>query len=267
MEYSKKKITILLILFSIGLFLGVYDFLDTKLQGYLLSHETAFIDEVIDGDTVKSNGTSIRLLGINTPERGEIYYLEAKEFLESLVLNKTVELEYGKEREDRYGRTLAYTYINRENVNLKLVEEGYANIYFPSGRDNYYNQFTQAWEECVYINRNLCEISKDKCASCIKLTELDYEEEIIILENSCDFDCKLTNWEIKDEGRKKFIFPEFVLEESKQVVILIGEGNIIGEGDNENNLFWENQEYVWTDTGDTLFLRSPDGKLVLWEIY
>ena len=261
---SKRYTSILaiLILLSIGLFLGVYDFLDAKLQGYLVNSETAFIDEVIDGDTVKSNGTSIRLLGINTPERGEIYYLEAKEFLESLVLNKTVRLEFGKEREDRYDRTLAYLYIRGENINLKLVEEGYANIYFPSGRDNYYNQFTQAWEECVYINRNLCEISKDECADCIELRRFDYENEIIILENICDFDCELTGWEIKDEGRKKFVFPEFVLEENKQVTILIGEGD-----NDENNLFWENQDYVWTDTGDTLFLRSPDGKLVLWKNY
>ncbi len=258
---SKKYIRILaiLILLSIGLFLGVYDFLDTKLQGYLIDHETAFIDYVIDGDTVKSNGTSIRLLGINTPEKGELYYLEAKEFLETLVLNKTVELEYGKDKEDRYGRTLAYTYINRENVNLKLIEEGYANVYFPSGRDIHYNQFTQAWEEC---SKNLCEVSKDECRNCIKLKELDTENEIIILENICDFDCELTNWEIKDEGRKKFIFPEFILEENKQVTILIGEGR-----DSKNLLFWKNQDYVWTDTGDTLFLRSPDGKLILWKSY
>jgi micrococcal nuclease len=258
---SKRYISILaiLILLSIGLFLGVYDFLDAKLQGYLVNSETAFIDEVIDGDTVKSNGTSIRLLGINTPERGEIYYLEAKEFLEGLVLNKTVELEYGKEREDRYGRTLAYTYINRENVNLKLIEEGYANVYFPSGRDTYYNRFEQAWEEC---NKNLCGISKDECADCIELRRFDYENEIIVLENICDFDCELTDWEIKDEGRKKFVFPEFILEENKQVTILIGEGK-----NNKNSLFWKNQNYVWTNTGDTLFLRDENYSLVLWKNY
>ena len=114
--------SVLIVLFSIGLFLGVYGFLDAKLQGYLISSDTAFIDRVIDGDTVESNGTSIRLLGINTPERGEMYYLEAKEFLESLVLNETVRLEYGKEREERYGRTLAYLYMGRENINLKLKQ-------------------------------------------------------------------------------------------------------------------------------------------------
>jgi len=258
---SKKYSSILaiVILLSIGLFLGVYDFLDAKLQGYLVNSETAFIDEVIDGDTVKSNGTSIRLLGIDTPERGEIYYSEAKGFLESLVLNKTVRLEFGKEREDRYGRKLAYLHLGKENIDLKLIEEGYANVYFPSGRDTYYNRFEQAWEEC---NKNLCGISKDECADCIELRRFDYENEIIILENICDFDCELTGWEIKDEGRKKFVFPEFILEENKQVTILIGEGK-----NNKNSLFWKDQNYVWTNTGDTLFLRDENYSLVLWKNY
>ena len=255
----KTKIIILLVLSSIGLFLGVYGFLDAKLQGYLVNYETAFIDRVIDGDTVESNGTSIRLLGINTPERGEEYYSEAKEFLEDLVLNKTVRLEFGKDRKDRYGRTLAYLYLGNENINQKLIEEGYANFYFPSGKDIYYNKFFLAWEEC---NENLCEISNNKCSNCIKLKTFDYENEIIVFENICSFDCELTNWEIKDEGRKKFIFQKFVLEPNKQVTILIGEGK-----DKEDTLYWIRKDYVWTDSGDTLFLRDEKGFLVLWKSY
>ena len=254
----KTKIIILLVLSSIGLFLGVYGFLDAKLQGYLVNYETAFIDRVIDGDTVESNGTSIRLLGINTPERGEEYYSEAKEFLENLVLNKTVRLEFGKEKKDRYDRTLAYLYLGSENINLKLVEEGYANIYFPSGRDIHYNNFLWAWEGC---NENLCEISDDKCVNCIKLKKFDYENEIMIFENICNFECELTNWEIKDEGRKKFIFPEFVLKGLGEVKIIVGEGN------DKINLYWVGEDYVWTDSGDTLFLRDELGELVLWKSY
>ena len=256
---KKTKHILVLILFALGLFLGAYEFLDIKLQGYLVGYETAFIDRVIDGDTVESNGTSIRLLGINTPEKGEKYYSEAKEFLEDLVLNKTVRLEFGKEREDRYKRTLAYLYLGNDNINQKMIEEGYANFYFPSGKDMYYNEFSQAWEEC---SENICEVSKDKCASCIKLAKFDYEEEVLIFENICNFDCELTDWEIKDEGRKKFIFPEFILESLEDIEILVGE-----DEDNEDNLYWENQDYVWTDSGDTLFLRDKNGFLVLWKSY
>jgi len=255
----KTKLILLIFLILIAFILAIFPNLDSKLEAYLIISETAFIDRVIDGDTVKSNETSIRLLGINTPERGEEYYSEAKEHLEDLVLNKTVRLEFGKEKEDRYGRTLAYLYYGNENINQKLIEEGYANFYFPSGKDTHYNKFFISWGEC---NKNLCEISNDRCGNCIKLKKFDYEDEVVVFENICDFECELTDWEIKDEGRKKFIFSEFVLEGNKQVTILTGKGQ-----DNENNLYWIGEDYVWTDSGDTLFLRDKNGKLVLWKSY
>ncbi len=255
----KTKIALLILLILLGIFLAFSPNLDKKLEGYLTSSETAFIDRVIDGDTIESNGTSIRLLGINTPEKGEEYYNEAKEFLEDLILNKTVRLEYGKEREDRYKRTLAYLYLGNENINLKLIEKGYANFYFPSGKDMYYNEFFSAWEDC---NENLCEISNNKCRECIKLTKFDYENEIVIFENICNFDCDMAGWDIKDEGRKHFSFSNFILESRKEVRIITGEGE-----NNQENLYWKGETYVWTRTGDTLFLRDDEGKLVLWEWY
>ncbi len=259
---KKKKIILIIILLILALLLKFYPSLDTKLQGFLIESETAYIDRIIDGDTVKSNEISIRLLGINSPEKGEKYYSEAKEFLEELILNETVRLEFRKDREDKYGRTLAYLYFKEDNINKKIVEEGYANFYFPSGRDIYYKDFEKAWEKCIEQNKNLCEVSQDKCATCIELREFDYKDEIITLYNKCGFDCELTKWKIKDEGRKKFIFPEFVLKDYEEVTILIGE-----EENTENILYWKGEDYVWTESGDTLFLRDENGKLVLWRGY
>ena len=50
-----------------------------------LYYYKARVRRVIDGDTIVAESRSIRLLGINTPERGEEYYLEAKEFLEDYL--------------------------------------------------------------------------------------------------------------------------------------------------------------------------------------
>jgi len=221
------------------------------------------VERIIDGDTiVVENKTHIRLLGINTPEKAEFYYSGAKEFVEELIFNKTIKLEYGREKYDRYGRTLAYVFFENENINLKLVEKGFANFYFPSGKDKYYNSFKEAWENCISDNVNLCEKSENKCAGCVELKAFNYKKEIIILENSCEFDCELTNWEIKDEGRKKFVFPEFKLQRKEIVSIKTGNGE-----NNEDILFWKNETYVWTKTGDTLFLRDDVGGLVLWRSY
>jgi micrococcal nuclease len=231
-------------------------------KNFLSDSKILKIDRIIDGDTVEVNGTSIRLLGMNTPERGELYYSEAKEFLEKLILNKTVMLESGKEEYDRYNRMLAYIFLNRENINLKLVEEGFANFYFPSGKDIHYNKFIEAWNICIENNKNLCEHSNNVCSKCIELKELYHKNQEISFYNKCDFDCELTNWNIKDEGRKNFIFPEFVLKSKGQIKIIVNEGL-----DDKYNLFWGNEEYVWTKSGDTLFLRDSAGKLVLWESY
>jgi hypothetical protein len=72
----------------------------------------------------------------------------------------------------------------------------------------------------------------------------------------------LENWIISDEGRKRFVFENFVLEPFSEVLVEVGE-----EENSENILYWKGEDYVWTSSGDTLFLRDNVGKLVLWETY
>lgn len=233
----KQKDVLVLVLLIIALVAVNYSWLDDALDNFLNTYEQVHVDRIIDGDTIESNSTSIRLLGINTPERGEYFYEEAKEFLEQEILNKTVALKYGKERYDKYERVLAYIFFNNQNINLLLVEEGYANIYFPSGKDQYYNQFIEAWEDCIDKNVNLCEASQHVCAQCISINK----NNII---NNCGFSCDIIDWRIKAEGRQNIIFSE-VLESSEELGF----------------------ELELTPEGDTLFLRDDAGGLVVWESY
>ena len=83
----------------------------------------------------------------------------------------------------------------------------------------------------------------------------------VVFYNSCGFDCNLTNWRVKDEGRKDFIFPEYVLEQEEKTIL------VVGNNTNKKNIFyWKGEDYVWTSSGDTLFLRDSSGRLVLWRI-
>ncbi|MEK6760630.1 MAG: thermonuclease family protein [Nanoarchaeota archaeon] len=251
-----------LFIFLIILLLAAnYSFLDEKLTGFLTedNSQKIHVDRIIDGDTIESDGTSVRLLGINTPERGEKYYLEAKGFLEDLIFNETVNLEFGKDREDQYGRMLAYVFYKGENVNQKQIENGFANYYF-LGTDKHYPPFKESWEKCVSKNLNLCEKSKDNCSSCIFLREINVKSQEAIFNNQCSFSCDLTKWEIKDEGRKKFVFPNFKADANSEFSVIVG-----NRTDTKQTLFWERKDYVWTKGGDTLFLRDSNGKLVLWE--
>lgn len=249
---SKQKSKIFLIILILSLIIVNYSFFDKSLENFLENSETGVVQRVIDGDTVEINNESVRLLGINCPEKGEIFSLEAKQFLEEKILNQTVKLKFGKDKYDIYNRKLAYIYFENKNINLEIVEKGFANFYFPSGKDAYYAKFLSAWEKCLEREENLCEKSNSKCFNCISLEELNIENQIVVLKNNCAFECDLSNWSIKDQGRKKFVFSETKLG--------IGESIRITATD-------FNKDYVWTESGDSLFLRDATKKLVLWDNY
>ncbi len=87
----------------------------------------AVVTKVIDGDTVViEGGEHVRLLGIDSDERGYPCYKAAKKRLEELVLNKNVTLEKTGKDKDQYGRLLRYIFLDGRNINLELVKEGLA---------------------------------------------------------------------------------------------------------------------------------------------
>ncbi|MBP2030637.1 micrococcal nuclease [Methanohalophilus levihalophilus] len=92
-----------------------------------IPNSTDTVVRVVDGDTlVLTSGEKVRLIGINTPEVGELYYDEATAFLSELVLGKEVLLEGDTSNRDKYGRLLRYVRVNGIFVNEQLVREGFA---------------------------------------------------------------------------------------------------------------------------------------------
>lgn len=255
----KNEIVLLTILI---LFLFTINY--SSIDGYLVKifenadKEDFNVKRIIDGDTiVVGNDTHVRLFGINTPEKGEKYYDDAKKFLENLILNKTIFVKsFGQ---DKYYRELGVVFLGRENINSKIIENGFANVYVLDDK-SYEEEFRESWEKCLETRKNLCEFSEDECSKCVELKELDFKNQEIIFYNKCDFACDLENWEIKDEGRKKFIFGDFILGRNQEAKVIVG--NFTNSG---NNLYWKGEDYVWTEEGDTLFLRDDDGKLVIWK--
>lgn len=114
--------------------------LNQFLQNYKnnLNSEAYYVNYVIDGDTfvINKNGEEIkvRLIGVDTPESAaKQEYLDktgkentpegkiASDYVKSLINNQTVYLEYDVGKEDIYGRTLAYVYLDPEKT-LMLQE-------------------------------------------------------------------------------------------------------------------------------------------------
>ncbi|MFH1646058.1 MAG: thermonuclease family protein [Candidatus Omnitrophota bacterium] len=123
---------------------------------------------VADGDTIKLfNGEYVRYVGVDTPELHhpkkhiypEYYGKEAKKFNESLVLGKKVRLEFDVERYDKYGRLLAYVFVDGKFVNEELLKGGYAKTLFIPPNTKYLAKFSVLEEEAKKAKLGLWSIS------------------------------------------------------------------------------------------------------------
>ena len=88
------------------------------------------VSEVTDGDTVLlNNGKVIRYVGVDAPEEGEPFYEEAAQANYELLQGGGLTLEYDIDKQDRYGRVLAYVWMDTLLVNAELVRRGMASVY------------------------------------------------------------------------------------------------------------------------------------------
>ncbi|GAA3144163.1 hypothetical protein GCM10010466_39080 [Planomonospora alba] len=105
----------------------------------------ATIVKIVDGDTIDvrftrtSRPVRVRLLEVNTPERGQCWYKEATARTAALLpVGKTVRLLADKDPKDRYGRSLFYAWnAGGTFVNRSLVRYGYGKAVLYKPNDKY----------------------------------------------------------------------------------------------------------------------------------
>lgn len=98
----------------------------------------AQVTRVVDGDTVKIklNGQeeTVRLLLVDTPETKhpskpvQPFGPEASSFAKQELAGKKIEVEYDGPKRDKYGRLLAYIWVDGKMFNQMLLEEGLARL-------------------------------------------------------------------------------------------------------------------------------------------
>ena len=69
-------------------------------------------------------GERIRLYGIDCPEKRQAFGKRAKQFTSNMVFGKVVEVR--PVTMDRYGRTIAWVYVNGTCLNEALLKAGLA---------------------------------------------------------------------------------------------------------------------------------------------
>ena len=107
------------------------------------ARQSAVVARVIDGDTIELvGGQRVRLVQIDTPEKHvECYGDEASALTRSLIPSGThvrIEQDPKLDQVDRYGRKLAYVWKGDEDVNVTLVRDGAAGVWFFGGRRGRY---------------------------------------------------------------------------------------------------------------------------------
>jgi endonuclease YncB( thermonuclease family) len=214
-----------------------------------LSRESVVISRVIDGDTVElEDGRVIRMLNINTEEKGRSHALEASEFLKE-YLNESLELEVSGV--GKYGRILGKLYKNDLYLNLELVRLGLAHKYIV--KDNELGVFTDIEKKAREEELGIWERSEyDGCLD----VEINKKDEVVVIKDNCGLN--FNGWTLKDESTKQF---KFERDFGNEFVLLSNKGESVG-----NEIYW-GRGNVWNDENDAIFIRDSSGFLVYYDSY
>lgn len=82
------------------------------------------LTEIVDGDTVRTSEGTVRIIGIDTPERGECGYADAANEIERAVAigdPVILELSASQNDSDRYGRLIRYV-LTEDGVDIGLMQ-------------------------------------------------------------------------------------------------------------------------------------------------
>jgi len=120
-------------------------------DGFSVDHDYSKIKcvRVVNGEVlILETGERVRLIGLDVPESfpNTKVYRDARikgqppakiieqgkvavKYINGLIANEYVRLEFDVKREDKYGRLLAYVYLaDGTFINAHIVEQGYSNI-------------------------------------------------------------------------------------------------------------------------------------------
>lgn len=220
----------------------------------------------------------VRYLGINTPEKGEKFFREATDTNRELLGGKAIYLEYEGDREDVYGRKLAYVYSGKTPVNRALLEAGMAHLFVIPPARRHYDEFLKAEKAA---REAAAEDGKPAPKGIWALKEFQSPLHITSFHANPRGDesrdpnleylrvCNITleplslkGFKIRNRRGKTYRFPDITLPPGYTAVISSGAGEDQTDPAKPIDLHWGARYPVWSNRGDTAVLYSPEGKRV-----
>jgi micrococcal nuclease len=228
------------------------------------------LKEVIDGDTIRlEDGRLIRYMGINTPEKGQNFYQEAKDLNLKLLKESNLPLELDIVKKDQYDRSLAYVYVGDSFINLKLIEAGLAFCFSDSSNKNNRAMFRYAQQEAQKMELGMWKKSPHSLSilsvqyDAVGDDESNINGEWVSIKNIGKRSVQLQGFAVQDESHHRFVFPKRVLVPGEEVSLFSGKGT-----HDAMSLFWGSDKPLWNNQGDTVFLFDDEGRLIdswFWE--
>lgn len=233
--------------------------------GAMSAGEHFRVTKVYDGDTILlGDGRKVRYLGMNAPEYQEPFYLKAKRFNESLVLEKEIRLEFDQEKVDSYDRMLAYVYVGNQMVNVRLVEEGLAHAFFigPNRKHNGLLLKAQAAAKekkaGIWSGRGR---PRDLKITSVHIGDPDHPPYVRIA-NLSNGPMRLAGYLLSNESGKRYLFPDITITPGYTVIVDSTEGTDGVDHRGQLVVHWPMQGSVWDPKEDTAFLTNPSGEMV-----
>jgi endonuclease YncB( thermonuclease family) len=246
-------------------------FLLFTLFPFLLFSSSSFaatVAAVIDGDTIMlTDGTRVRYLGVNTPEHGQPFYEEAKQYNERLVLHKEIRLAGNKPERDVFGRVLAYVYAGDVLVNARLIAEGLGHL-FVLGSLERYEEWLRLQKDAQRQHKGMWRLGGVPGPLLITTVHADAEGgdrrnpngEYVRVCNVSDSSVELRGFQIQDAADHRYVFPEGTLDPGYTALLLSGKGQDMTR--RGQLLFHRGDGPIWNNDGDTASLFDPSGKLI-----
>jgi len=166
---------------------------------------------VIDGDTMRIivNGKeeTVRLLLVDTPETVhptkpvQPFGPEASQYAKEMLTGKEVEIELDVRERDKFGRLLAYLYINGQMFNEMLLENGLARVaYVYPPNTKYVDRFKEIEKKAKQKEKGIWSIEN-------YVTEDEGFNEKVVKEIKDDEDSCNIKGNINSDGEKIYHLP------------------------------------------------------------
>lgn len=227
--------------------------------------------DVVDGDTViLEDGRRVRYLGTNTPERGEQLYQQAGDLNKSLVMGKTVRMEFeGDKDSDAYGRLLAYVYVGDQMINGRLISEGMAHAFFIGQKGRHNDLFLRLQAEAR--QRGVGMWADSGRTKELKITSVHPADPTILstqgtpyvrIANLSERAMQLAGYVLSDGKKHRFVFPDVRLDPGYTVIVSGRTGTDAKDERGQMVVHWPAQDSAWKPEGGTAHLSDPAGKTI-----